>query len=335
MSGGTLILCPNCGARRDSTDNFCGKCGFQFRGSQTNPSTVLQNTLPQPPITPKFTTVLANTIPPFLQQSSLPTQRRRGYIIWLSVLMLMLLGASLIGVIIGKVTSSGTVHTPQSTPSLNSSLHSVTPLATGKAITTVASPSPTPTPSPSPTPTKPSIVAGQTLYETTNFNGWSGSSDWTVRDGMLYNDGTSGESYTGAPTILAPYNLDAVGVSDYAVEVKIQVVHSVACFAITIRGTATPDGWHGYAGGIQPLCSGVEGVIISSSSAGLLNHASFTPGNSWHTYRLEVRGDTIRFLVDGVFYLQATDTQYFSGGQVGLWSYATQLIISSLKIIAL
>jgi hypothetical protein len=67
----------------------------------------------------------------------------------------------------------------------------------------------------------------------------------------------------------------------------------------------------------------------------LLGEADFNPEEGWHTYRLEVRGNEFRLLIDGDEVLTAADTAVptgISGGQTGLWTQGTQLTVLRLAI---
>ena len=66
-----------------------------------------------------------------------------------------------------------------------------------------------------------------------------------------------------------------------------------------------------------------------------LKEAQFAPGTTWHTYRVEVKANTIRFLVDGRLLLELRDDTYLTGGQVGLFCYSVQLSVSDFKVIGL
>jgi hypothetical protein len=211
----------------------------------------------------------------------------------------------------------------------------ISPQGTGSTSTLTATPSPTSSPTPPPTPApKP----GDVLYQAdSSWHGWSGTKEWNVLNGMLTNDGTG---YPGQPTILAP---DVLQVSDYAVEANIQVVNWHRCcysqFAIVVRASTNSYGsWVGYSVG-EDLEDRTPSTAQISAHAGdfgsSLGNAPFDPGGAWHTYRVEVKGNTIKLLIDGGVKLVITDNSYLSGGQVGFWSYEVQLNINSFKIIAL
>jgi len=199
----------------------------------------------------------------------------------------------------------------------------------------------TPIPTPSPTP---SIKSGDVLYQSdSTWSGWNGTKDWKVNGGLLLNDGTYAD-YNANPTIVAPYQ--SGGIADYAVAIQMQVVSAFTtgtiypCFYIAIRGTALSNGWQGYAAAIcANLGHGpaVQIVAVDSSNNifAVLSTAPFDPQNAWHSYRVEAKGTTIKFFVDGGLLLSADDSRYLNAGQIGLWSEYMQVKLSSFKITAL
>ncbi|HLL78763.1 MAG TPA: family 16 glycoside hydrolase [Ktedonobacteraceae bacterium] len=166
-----------------------------------------------------------------------------------------------------------------------------------------------------------------------SWSGWSGTKEWNILNGMLTNNGSG---YPGQPTILAPVVLS---VSDYAVEAKIQVVNWPRCcysqFAIVVRASNGSGYWQGYSVGVDLQNPSAEISAHAGDFGSLLGNAPFDPGAGWHTYRVEVKGDTIKLLIDGGVKMSLVDNSYLSGGQVGFWSYEVQLNISSFKIVAL
>lgn len=206
-------------------------------------------------------------------------------------------------------------------------------------------PSPTSTSTsviPSPTPTLTS-VPGRVFYETHDFSGWTGTPDWKVQgaSNTLVNDATSIHSQPPyGPSIPAPYVVQ--GTNDYAVEARIQVTGTPVialyhpCFGITVRGKRVGAGWEGYYVGVG-CDSYLTSVFITNVNTidAYLKEAQFEPGTSLHTYRVEVKANTIRFLVDGELLLQLQDNTYLTGGQVGLFCYNVQLSVSDFKVIGL
>jgi len=209
--------------------------------------------------------------------------------------------------------------------------------ATINAVPT-ATPTPVPTNIPVPTPT-PLPKAGTVLYQADVANGgfskWSGSADWKHVNGMLVNDGTNGR----ASEILAPFQ---PSVGDYAVEAEIQMVGGgtwCMSFGVFARG----DEGTGYSAGIGTDSSNCQGLARIAPGSGLgptnqspiLASQAFDPGTDWHTYRLEVQGNTIRLLIDGAVTVEAVDNRYLSPGDVGLWTDGTQINVRSFKVISL
>jgi hypothetical protein len=66
-----------------------------------------------------------------------------------------------------------------------------------------------------------------------------------------------------------------------------------------------------------------------------LKDIPFDPGSDWHTYRVEVNGNDIKVLIDGILKLEIQDNQFLTGAQVGLGDADAELSISSFKITAL
>ncbi len=206
-------------------------------------------------------------------------------------------------------------------------------------------PPPPPMPSvstPSPTPSQASSP-GRVLYETHDFKGWTGTSDWKVLSATntLVNDATRDRSQPPyGPSIPAPYLVQ--GTNDYAVEARMQVTGTPIfplyhpCFGITVRGNPVGGSWQGYYVGVG-CNSYLTSVFITDVNTidAYLKEVQFAPGTSWHTYRVEVKANTIRFLVDGGLLLELQDSTYLTGGQVGLFCYNAQLSVSDFKVITL
>lgn len=186
----------------------------------------------------------------------------------------------------------------------------------------------TPTVGITPTPSPPVAKVGSALCSadaSTQWNGWTGTADWKIFNNMLINDGSNG-SYQTEPTIVAPCQLD--NYADYAVEMRMQIVRGNNCVDMNIRGTASGNDWQGYKAHIG--CNGE--VSLSAKDNDTLTKASFDPTTAWHVYRLEVKGASIRLLVDGGLLLNTSDNRYLTGSQVGIKSFSTQINISSYKV---
>ncbi len=260
-----------------------------------------------------------------------------------ALVLILVVVASLIFVVFKPGSSPNTSTSSSSQTSANQGTTAPVSNTTPSSISTATAPavaSQTVAPSPSPT----SLPApGVTLCQADashGWNGWSGPPDWKILNGTLLNDGTN-QDMSLQPTIVAPCQLD--GISDYAVEARIQIVsfnnQSQNCFAITVRGDPTQSQWQGYIAAIDSGCvSSTSQTVIAVNSLGsdkVIAHAPFNPGSGFHTYRVEVKGNSIKILVDGGEELSVIDNRYLDTSQVGLASYGCQLIITSFKVISL
>jgi hypothetical protein len=163
------------------------------------------------------------------------------------------------------------------------------------------------------------------------FDKWKGTPAWRyLEDGQLVNVGMGGSS----DNITAPYTLKT---QDYAIEAQIQLAGTCYdVFQYGLEARLTPDG-NGYFAGVT--CGNyyfsylAEGPICCA--ARIVPPGRLTVGMLWHTFRMELRGNHIRFLIDNALALEATDNRYLSSGQVGLWSAGAQINVRSFKILAL
>ncbi len=220
---------------------------------------------------------------------------------------------------------------------------------TAPADTATTAPTDTPTTDPNVTPTDTPVPTVQTtpgaiLYTadwSSGLNGWAGSADWKVLNGVLLNDGTNG-NVTPRPTIVPPYQLE--GIADYAMEVKVQVTsfqnNNGPFFGFALRGSTVSGNWQGYESGIGYLDAQNQGSlcnarIITTDFNSPLTNAPYDPGKGSHTYRFEAKGNRLRFYLDGGNVLEVTDNLYLTGPQLGIWCYHAQLSVTSFKIIAL
>lgn len=104
-------------------------------------------------------------------------------------------------------------------------------------------------------------------------------------------------------------------------------------FGITVRGNSAPNGWQGYVAGVEN--GSTPSAVIWADSLPLAS-GNFNPEHNWYTYRVEVKGNAIKFLIDGAPVLEATDNKYLTGTQIGLLcTLAMQINISSFKVIVL
>jgi len=194
----------------------------------------------------------------------------------------------------------------------------------------------------SPTPTR--LPAGTVLYQADwshGLAGWSGAKGWKIVQGQLESD--SG----GTATFTIPYRLS---LTDYAVEVHIQIIRSVppngGYFSISAPKTTDKDG---YQAGISNLeGSGprpfgdhpqaqvfLDPYVYSALGSGIPQ--DYEPGTGWHTYRVEVRGNEVSFLDNGTQIGDANSqrTNFLSNGPIKFNSKLVILRVSTLRILAL
>jgi hypothetical protein len=189
-----------------------------------------------------------------------------------------------------------------------------------------------PSPEVGPTP-PPQAAAPDVLYETSTekdgFENWPTTRDWKRLNGMLLNDGTMKKSVP----IYAPYKPKS---ADYVVEAEIRVNRSVdhSSFGFFVR----VNGNDGYAVGVLKYYGWRTAICYSNIIDDYGNcierseEFDYKSTRDWHTYRVEVKGNTITMFMDGSPMTSTIDNRFLSAGQVGLWSRATQLDVRNFKV---
>jgi hypothetical protein len=136
---------------------------------------------------------------------------------------------------------------------------------------------------------------------------------------MLVNDGTGYGSL-----ILAPFQ---PATPDYAAEAEIQGLAEFGNFGVAARAVDDASGYRG-------------GFFDSSASAAITGPGmpfqgrQFRHGRTWHTYRLEVKGNTVKLLIDGGLFLERSDNRFLTAGRAGLWQgRGAQFNVRSFKVI--
>jgi|GEM_PF-1756617 len=270
---------------------------------------------------------------------------RRGKKIGIIAIIAVTVAILLVGAYLAVALLKPSPQTGTATPTVNTTTTAqaaAAAQATAAAATATAAPATTPTTAPASSPTAQGTapVAQSGLPCTVNIPTWTdGSSDWKVLNSMLLNDGTNGNGpYNNGPSIVAPCQLGST--TNYAVQTQIQVTNASngGCFGISVRGNPLSSGWQGYLAGVGDCGSNVSAAYIGGPNYNNDNQsvqASFDPGKSVHTYRIEVSGNTIKFFVDGSLLLNLTDNRYLTGAQVGLWCENIQLQVTSFQVTAL
>ena len=175
-------------------------------------------------------------------------------------------------------------------------------------------------------------AAGTVLYQADTSGGladWSGAGGWQSVSGLLVNDGSSHTAvFSGAPF--------QIPVPDYAVEVEMQYVRGGNSFGIVARGGDSAGYWAGFGDCYDDairIWSGPPPHSYYCDRAFAKTRMELD--SEWHTYRLEVQGNSIRVLLDDTPVIETTDNLYLSAGQVGVWSDGAQVTIRRFSVIAL
>lgn len=174
------------------------------------------------------------------------------------------------------------------------------------------------------TTTTEAIVTPDTvLYEITDWSvpnaGWALTGQWKTVGAMLVTDGSE-DSIAVAPVDLRDH-------ADYAVEAEIQVIDPgrVNCFleARLING-------QGYYGGYRGYWEDME-IGFGSNK---ISAADFSINTDWHTYRFEVRQNTMTLYFDGAEVVRAMDNRQLQPGTVGIFC-SGQINVRAFRVTAL
>jgi DNA-binding CsgD family transcriptional regulator len=170
-----------------------------------------------------------------------------------------------------------------------------------RPATATAAPTATPTePAPTPTP-----AAVYTADWSDGLDGWQGSGAWYVQDGELISTGSSTSDVIYAP--VAPSQLDA-----YAMEAEVKI--------------------EGIPGALTAVGFAVRGEGATSDRLSL---GPIAVDDEWHVLRLEVRGDTVAFLIDGAIVGRITDPDYVRPATVGIATLGNALRVRRFEIVPL
>ena len=226
-------------------------------------------------------------------------------------------------------------------PSLVRFLQSFTRLPIGTADTSAA--------------THALVKAGTLLYRANWSQGaddCNGSSQWNTPDnGQMGSSGTDTRSFTTWSAIQLP-------TTNYAVAAKIRFVRSTYPdayyrhyeFGIVVRGDGNGNGYE--VGMVDSPYYNVQrqGALIAlinndnndnskagfSNANGVLQNAAYKlVPNAWHTYRVEVKANDIKFYLDGTQLAKTSDNTYLSGTRVGLRAVDADVDVSDFSVTAL
>lgn len=208
----------------------------------------------------------------------------------------------------------------------------------GQSQTSAASPTQT---RPAPTPTS-QFPSGTVLFRSDWSHGlanWGGSAGWKIVNGMAQSDLSENNP------LVPPYKLT---IPNYAFEFRFQIVsvpRNGGYFILKASKTSNKDG---YVAGILNLLSPAPHsefanpeILIyldpMSNMESPPHPTDYEPEAFWHTFRIEVRESTAKFLADGFSKGTATSTvtNQLSNSPLQLISSGAIVRISDVRIIAL
>ncbi|GCE31012.1 hypothetical protein KDA_64960 [Dictyobacter alpinus] len=193
------------------------------------------------------------------------------------------------------------------------------------------------------TPTATPIPAGTLLYEAN----WSfGLDSWQATQGWKH----LGKNLQTEPmdklSITVPYQPQ---VSDYAIDVRLQIVYVAANGGYVSIDVDKQPGRDGYKASVQNLLEAgihpngshpqVQAYIdpLGSMERGSFETSDFEPGTQWHDFRVEVRGSLVSLFIDDRTISNATSTKtnFLSAGPIHLTGSKVILRVGLLSITAL
>jgi hypothetical protein len=188
----------------------------------------------------------------------------------------------------------------------------------------------------------PHCAAGTVLYQSNLMHGLHSLLDWSPsqRSGWMLQNGTLVSDFTG-PLLRPDFAPGDWGIADYAAEARIRFLKAAP------TGTDYPPnygivdrGGYGYWGVYAAPPTAPTGGYTELWSVRGYNRLAekdtpgFTP-YQWHTYRVEVQGASIRFLIDGSLVLTAQDTRWKDGGITGFYAERGRIAVRSFTVTAL
>jgi hypothetical protein len=185
------------------------------------------------------------------------------------------------------------------------------------------------------------------LYRTTwpgGAAGWtSAGPTWTYSGGL--------PTYSGADisAFFAPYR---VARANYVIEASIRLqswkttdISDSTGFGIVLRSPRPVNPANDTAGLMAGVsrgfldCGGYYSwAVIGTADTDLQvfkESINFRPGNGWHAYRVEVRGNRISLSIDGKSRETIISNRYAGGSRVGLFSLAAQIQVKTFSVQAL
>lgn len=162
---------------------------------------------------------------------------------------------------------------------------------------------------------------------------------WTASADALQNEGSNAVAEQWLTLATVPESAFAV-----EAEIRVNGLLETVCdqsFGLTGGNPATGQA---YGGGLLFPCNGdaararLTDVSVwedGYNADPVVAENAFDPGDDWRTYRFEVRGDRLRFLVDGVRIVSGSPAIAFEpagGAQAGLWAQGVDLDVRSVTV---
>lgn len=193
------------------------------------------------------------------------------------------------------------------------------------------------------TPTATSLPAGTLLYKadwSQGLKSWGNTKGWKIVNGMALSDLSDHNALT------VPY---LPVVHNYAISCRFQIVqvpHNGGYFIIQAAQSAGKDGYTAgllnlYAPGAQTSPYGNPQIQIYLNPMDdmqlPMSPLDYEPGNTWHTYRVEIKGPAANLFMDGVSMNTAVSSrdQWLSNGPLQLISALAVVRVSDVTITAL
>ena len=162
--------------------------------------------------------------------------------------------------------------------------------------------------------------------------GWAPGDDWHALGDLLVNDGTGSRSL-----LVAPYTVDREA---YAVEAEVRLMCAEAYGGVFEVMTGIDAGSNDPVGsavgaGFVTATDGDGPSVILTAGHDLLSETPWSIDNDWHTLRLVVRRNELRFLIDGNPVTEWSAAFGSPRGRIGLWSDGAPARIRALRVLTL
>ncbi len=190
---------------------------------------------------------------------------------------------------------------------------------------------------------KPTVTSTSLLYQadwSKGMDGWRGGSEWSVKNGMLVNNGNNQIiDDANKISILAPFQPQT---ANYAVEAQIQFLGQVSSSSRgTVFGIFVHGGSHldeiGYDCYFDNRDNSARIKLASDTEPRRQQVIPHPLGTTLHTYRVVAKNNVISFFMDNMSMplVEVTDNTFMLPGMVGLMDINSQIKVSSFTVSSL